>query len=206
MRSTCFEYLSSYLSFISTGLQVRKRRGKFRLAAEGSQQLFEVCKSIVGDNLDISSWQNKIKEEMNLEYEDEEDEKVEIGETVEMKSVDTSFFEHEKYKNGVLTIGCLGQPNVGKSSLINAIMGRKVVSVSRTPGHTKHFQTIFLTPNVRLCDCPGLVFPSVTPKVLQVLMGSFPIAQLREPFTTVKFLGKVLVIIEVIKKITCIVH
>ena len=154
MRSTCFEYLSSYLSFISTGLQVRKRRGKFRLAAEGSQQLFEVCKSIVGDNLDISSWQNKIKEEMNLEYEDEEDEKVEIGETVEMKSVDTSFFEHEKYKNGVLTIGCLGQPNVGKSSLINAIMGRKVVSVSRTPGHTKHFQTIFLTPNVRLCDCP----------------------------------------------------
>lgn len=44
----------------------------------------------------------------------------------------------------------------------------KVVSVSRTPGHTKHFQTIFLTPSVRLCDCPGLVFPSKLPKPLQV--------------------------------------
>lgn len=44
----------------------------------------------------------------------------------------------------------------------------KVVSVSRTPGHTKHFQTIFLTPSVRLCDCPGLVFPSKLPKSLQV--------------------------------------
>jgi ribosome biogenesis GTPase A len=172
------------------GLQVRKRKGKFRLAAEGSQQLFEICKNIVGDNIDVSSWETKIKEEMNLEYEDDEDEKVEIGETVQTKTVDTSFFEHEKYKNGILTIGCLGQPNVGKSSLINAIMGKKVVSVSRTPGHTKHFQTIFLTPNVRLCDCPGLVFPSKAPKVLQVLMGSFPIAQLREPFTTVKFLGE----------------
>jgi ribosome biogenesis GTPase A len=171
-------------------LQVRKRKGKFRLAAEGSQQLFEICKNIVGDNIDVSSWETKIKEEMNLEYEDDEDEKVEIGETVQTKTVDTSFFEHEKYKNGILTIGCLGQPNVGKSSLINAIMGKKVVSVSRTPGHTKHFQTIFLTPNVRLCDCPGLVFPSKAPKVLQVLMGSFPIAQLREPFTTVKFLGE----------------
>ena len=45
---------------------------------------------------------------------------------------------------------------------------QQVVSTSRTPGHTKHFQTIFLTPNVRLCDCPGLVFPSVVGKQLQV--------------------------------------
>jgi len=46
-----------------------------------------------------------------------------------------------------------------------------VVSTSRTPGHTKHFQTIFLTANVRLCDCPGLVFPSVVGKQLQVYFG-----------------------------------
>ena len=41
-----------------------------------------------------------------------------------------------------------------------------------------------------MCDCPGLVFPSKVPKVLQVLMGCFPIAQLREPFTTIKFLAE----------------
>lgn len=44
----------------------------------------------------------------------------------------------------------------------------QVVSVSKTPGHTKHFQTIFLTPTVKLCDCPGLVFPSLVQKPLQV--------------------------------------
>ncbi len=70
-----------------------------------------------------------------------------------------------------ITIGCCGFPNVGKSSLLNTLVGRKVVSVSRTPGHTKHLQTIFLTPNVRLCDCPGLVFPSLVPKPLQVTMN-----------------------------------
>ena len=48
----------------------------------------------------------------------------------------------------------------------------QVVSTSRTPGHTKHFQTIFLTANVRLCDCPGLVFPSVVGKQLQVCFGN----------------------------------
>lgn len=69
-------------------------------------------------------------------------------------------------------------------------MGKKVVSVSRTPGHTKHFQTIFLTNNVRLCDCPGLVFPSSTPRKLQVLMGSYPVAQLREPYGSIRYLAE----------------
>lgn len=49
---------------------------------------------------------------------------------------------------------------------------QQVVSTSRTPGHTKHFQTIFLTANVRLCDCPGLVFPSVVGKQLQVCFSN----------------------------------
>lgn len=57
---------------------------------------------------------------------------------------------------------------MGKSSLINGLVGRKVVSVSRTPGHTRYFQTYFLTPSVKLCDCPGLIFPSLLPRQLQV--------------------------------------
>jgi len=46
----------------------------------------------------------------------------------------------------------------------------QVVSTSRTPGHTKHFQTIYLTPTIRLCDCPGLVFPSLVNKQIQVIL------------------------------------
>ncbi|CAG2069092.1 unnamed protein product, partial [Timema podura] len=65
-----------------------------------------------------------------------------------------------------------------------------VVSVSKTPGHTKHFQTIHLTSTVRLCDCPGLVFPSKVPKTIQVLMGSFPIAQLRDPYSAIRYLAE----------------
>ena len=45
-----------------------------------------------------------------------------------------------KYKEGVTTIGLVGYPNVGKSSTINALLRTKKVSVSATPGHTKHFQ------------------------------------------------------------------
>lgn len=77
-------------------------------------------------------------------------------------------------KSGSSTVPCivfLGFPNVGKSSLINGLAGRKVVSVSRTPGHTRYFQTYFLTPSVKLCDCPGLIFPSLLPRQLQVCCG-----------------------------------
>ncbi|KAA6411981.1 MAG: P-loop containing nucleoside triphosphate hydrolase [Lasallia pustulata] len=78
-------------------------------------------------------------------------------------------------------IGLVGYPNVGKSSTINALIGAKKVSVSSTPGKTKHFQTIHLSPDVILCDCPGLVFPNfATTKAELVCNGVLPIDQLRE--------------------------
>ena len=92
-------------------------------------------------------------------------------------------------KKGFTTIGMLGQPNVGKSTVLNALMGEKVVSTSITPGRTKHFQTHFMTPTIELCDCPGLVFPASAPKALQVLAGIYLAAQLREPYSAVQFLA-----------------
>lgn len=56
-------------------------------------------------------------------------------------------------------MGLVGYPNVGKSSTINALKGEKKTVVSSTPGKTKHFQTLHVSPTLVLCDCPGLVFP-----------------------------------------------
>lgn len=78
-------------------------------------------------------------------------------------------------------MGLVGYPNVGKSSTINSLLGEKKVSVSSTPGKTKHFQTIHLSPNIVLCDCPGLVFPQfTTTKADLVCDGVLPIDQMRE--------------------------
>lgn len=83
--------------------------------------------------------------------------------------------------NEKLVVGLVGYPNVGKSSTINALIGEKKVSVSATPGKTKHFQTIRLSSDVLLCDCPGLVFPQfASTKAELVCDGVLPIDQLRE--------------------------
>ncbi|XP_055912643.1 large subunit GTPase 1 homolog [Eupeodes corollae] len=80
-----------------------------------------------------------------------------------------------------VTIGLVGYPNVGKSSTINALMAEKKVSVSATPGKTKHFQTLYLENDIMLCDCPGLVMPSfVLTKADMILNGILPIDQMRD--------------------------
>ncbi|TLS31248.1 hypothetical protein PpBr36_02436 [Pyricularia pennisetigena] len=80
-----------------------------------------------------------------------------------------------------MQVGLVGYPNVGKSSTINALIGAKKVSVSSTPGKTKHFQTIHLSDKVVLCDCPGLVFPNfASTKADLVCNGVLPIDELRE--------------------------
>ncbi|XP_036299866.1 large subunit GTPase 1 homolog isoform X5 [Pipistrellus kuhlii] len=87
----------------------------------------------------------------------------------------------KKVKDQHLTVGLVGYPNVGKSSTINTIMGNKKVSVSATPGHTKHFQTLFVEPGLCLCDCPGLVMPSfVSTKAEMICNGILPIDQMRD--------------------------
>ncbi|XP_013855331.1 large subunit GTPase 1 homolog isoform X2 [Austrofundulus limnaeus] len=81
-----------------------------------------------------------------------------------------------KCKEEQLTIGLVGYPNVGKSSTINTILRNKKVSVSATPGHTKHFQTLYVEPGLCLCDCPGLVMPSfLSTKAEMICSGILPI-------------------------------
>ncbi|KAG6814126.1 hypothetical protein H0H92_002121 [Tricholoma furcatifolium] len=81
----------------------------------------------------------------------------------------------------------VGQPNVGKSSLLNALFGVNRVRASKTPGKTKHFQTLFWTPDIRFVDCPGLVMPNLVPMEMQVLCGILPISRVSAISSSIHF-------------------
>ncbi|OII71584.1 hypothetical protein cand_032970 [Cryptosporidium andersoni] len=61
-----------------------------------------------------------------------------------------------------VSVGFIGYPNVGKSSIINTLRGSKVCKVAPIAGETKIWQYIHLTHRLYLIDCPGIVPPTST--------------------------------------------
>eukprot|EP00826_Nyctotherus_ovalis_P035238 TRINITY_DN3010_c0_g1_i1.p1 TRINITY_DN3010_c0_g1~~TRINITY_DN3010_c0_g1_i1.p1 ORF type:complete len:500 (-),score=164.18 TRINITY_DN3010_c0_g1_i1:162-1661(-) len=57
-----------------------------------------------------------------------------------------------------ISIGFVGYPNVGKSSVINTLKKRGVCKVAPIPGETKVWQYVALTKRIYLIDCPGIVY------------------------------------------------
>ncbi|KAK2077926.1 Nuclear/nucleolar GTPase 2 [Prototheca wickerhamii] len=61
-----------------------------------------------------------------------------------------------------ISVGLVGYPNVGKSSVINTLRSKKVCRVAPIPGETKVWQYITLTKKIFLIDCPGVVYNGTT--------------------------------------------
>ena len=57
-----------------------------------------------------------------------------------------------------ISVGFIGYPNVGKSSVINTMRRKKVCNVAPIPGETKVWQFVAMTQRVFLIDCPGVVY------------------------------------------------
>ena len=58
-------------------------------------------------------------------------------------------------KNAVPALAVLGRSNVGKSSLLNALLGVKIARVSQTPGRTQALYWYRVGDRFDVVDCPG---------------------------------------------------
>lgn len=58
----------------------------------------------------------------------------------------------------------LGIPNVGKSTLINRLVDKRITKVGDRPGITRHLQSIKAHKNLELLDTPGVLPPKIEPK------------------------------------------
>ncbi|TDH70409.1 hypothetical protein CCR75_006287 [Bremia lactucae] len=68
-----------------------------------------------------------------------------------------NYCRHSGVKTAI-TVGVIGYPNVGKSSVINSLKRSKAASVSSLAGHTKVMQEVHIDSKIKLLDCPGIVF------------------------------------------------
>jgi len=80
-----------------------------------------------------------------------------------------------------ISVGFIGYPNVGKSSIINTLRSKKVCNVAPIPGETKVWQYITLFKRIFLIDCPGVVYPTGDSEAEIVLKGVIRIENLTYP-------------------------
>ncbi|KAL3768754.1 hypothetical protein ACHAWU_006855 [Discostella pseudostelligera] len=81
-----------------------------------------------------------------------------------------------------ISVGVIGYPNVGKSSVINTLISKKSCKVAPIPGETKIWQYITLFRNIYLIDCPGVVVDTAgDTEIDSVLKGVVRAERLESP-------------------------
>ncbi|GKV15921.1 hypothetical protein SLEP1_g26650 [Rubroshorea leprosula] len=89
-------------------------------------------------------------------------------------------FARLKSDKQAISVGFVGYPNVGKSSVINTLRTKNVCKVAPIPGETKVWQYITLTKRIFLIDCPGVVYQNSDSETDIVLKGVVRVTNLED--------------------------
>ncbi|KXJ13499.1 guanine nucleotide-binding protein-like 3 homolog [Exaiptasia diaphana] len=85
-----------------------------------------------------------------------------------------------------ITVGVVGFPNVGKSSIINSLKRSRACVVGNTPGVTKSMQEIQLDKHIKLLDSPGIVIDTGHSDAAVILKNCVKIENIDDPVPPVE--------------------
>ena len=91
-----------------------------------------------------------------------------------MKEINENRIEKGLQKRAIRVL-VVGAPNVGKSTLINRLVGKKSVGVGDRPGFTKNLSWIRIHDDIELLDSPGILWPKIEDQEVAHTLASFSV-------------------------------
>ncbi|VDK45123.1 unnamed protein product [Anisakis simplex] len=80
-----------------------------------------------------------------------------------------------------ISVGFIGYPNVGKSSIVNTLRAKKVCKTAPIAGETKVWQYVTLMRRIYMIDSPGVVYPQGDSETQIILKGVVRVENVKDP-------------------------
>ena len=96
-----------------------------------------------------------------------------INETVKLMKEENDKRKLKGMQERPARVAIIGAPNVGKSTLINRLVGRRSVNVGNKPGVTKSLSWIRINKDVELLDTPGILWSNIKDYDRGYILASF---------------------------------
>lgn len=93
-------------------------------------------------------------------------------------------YSREGKEKKAVTVGVIGYPNVGKSSIINSLKRKRAAGVSSKAGFTRSLQEIEIDSKVKIIDSPGVILSNDSEAML-VLRNQVNPSEVKDPLTPI---------------------
>lgn len=131
---------------------------------------YDLCDKIETDKIINSYKNNSIVIPLDLL---KGDVSIVINETVKLMKEENDKRKLKGMQERPARVAIIGAPNVGKSTLINRLVGRRSVNVGNKPGVTKSLSWIRINKDVELLDTPGILWSKIEDYDRGYILASF---------------------------------